>query len=317
MNSAARITLVIFAILGMVVIGIYLGAAEPELIKSLSTSGYDSSLRLPLPEDPLPFEERLASTPLLLHAPVGGFSGPLTWLNGPDSVTYEYRYYSRGFGPENVTLMVSEVKVPLSTEPVSPSHGITTRITPEHFPIEPDDMATALLNITVSPEGYTHTTTVHTFWVHAEADDMPNAVADDWIRSQMGDIPVTDLGMHSSIETGGVGGIRIRKGETWKRNLTVRLGERETGPVRIWFQELDCETSGMSSLDTPEPASPDWPHISVSPDEFVGRSFGTYNLTTTIDTGSLTLRPGTYCYGINAETADSRTSTSFKIDVIP
>lgn len=316
MKSAARITLVFFTMLSLAIVGVYLGTVEPELVKSMTTGGYDSSLRLPLPEEPLPFEDRLASTPLLLHAPVGGFSGPLFWLSGPDTVTYEYQFHSRGFGPGNVSLTIDEVDFPLSTKTVPPSPGIDARITPDHFRFDPDDSITARLNITVMPEGYRNNTTTRTFRVHAGVDGMPNAVADDWIRVRMGDRPVSDVSHHASADIE-ARGISIRKGGVWKGNTTLKLGERDTGRVYIWFQELDCETSGMSSLDTPEPASPDWPHISVSPDEFIGRSYGTYNLTTTIDTGFLTLRPGTYCYGINVETAGSRSSASFTIDVIP
>ena len=309
-------TLVFLAGTGIVIAALFVMITEPALIKSVSTQVYDSSMYMPLPKETLLLEDRLSSTPLLLYAPVGGLSGPLYWLNGPDTLTYEYQFHSRGFGPGNVTLTVHEVENPMSTIPVNPSPGTESHILPDHFSFDPDEIVTAQLNITVLPEGYRHNATIRTFWIHTGVDGMPNAVADDWVRLRMGDRPVSDISRHATASTE-ARGISIRKGGIWKGNTTLKLGERDTGRVYIWFQELDCETSGMSSLDTPEPTSPDWPHISVSPCEFVGRSFGNYNLTTTIDTGSLTLHPGTYCYGINVETTGSRTSSSFKIDVIP
>ena len=316
MGSAIKISLVFFTVLGVAIIGIYLGTVEPELVKSMTTRGYDSSLRLPLPEEPLLFEDRLASTPLLLHAPVGGFNGPLFWLSGPDTLSYEYQFYSRGFGPGNVTLKIDEVEFPLSTKTVPSSPGINARITPDHFRFDPDDTITARLNITVLPEGYRHNATTRTFRVHADVDSMPNAVADDWIRVRMGDHPVTDVTRHSSMIIG-FRDTLIRKNEGWRGNLTLNLAERDTGSVRIWFKELDCGSMAMSSLDTPQPQNTDWPKISVSPDEFVGRSYGAYNLTTTIDTSTFPVKPGIYCYGVYVDSAGGQSSTSFTIQVIP
>jgi len=269
-----------------------------------------------LPTDTLPLSDRLNSTPLLLEAPVGGFSGQLHWLRGPHTLTYNYTFYSRGFGPGNVTLTVTEVAFPLSTEPVSPSSGIETRINPDHFTTDPDDMVTARFNVTILPEGFRHNATTRTFRIHAETDFMPNAVADDWIQVRMGDMPVTWVGYQTRPEFD-LFDIAIRKGDRWSGNLTLHLGERETGNVRVWFKELDCDTQAMSSLDTPKPRSPGWPEISVSPDQFTGRSYGNYNLTTVIDAASPLVAPGSYCYGTNIETPNGQTSFSFKVRVTP
>ena len=269
----------------------------------------------PLPKDPLPPEDRLNSTSLLLYAPVGGFTGPLYWVNGPDTLTYNYTFYSRGFGPGNVTLTVTEVTMPLSTEPISPSPGIETSINPDRFTIGPDEVVTVRFNVTILPEGFCHNSTTRTFWIHADTDFMPNTVADDWIRIRMGDMPVTYVSYQTRPEFD-PRDIAIHKGDRWSGNLTVHLGERETGPVQVWFKELDCDTQAMSSLDTPQPRSSGWPDISVSPDEFTGRSYGNYNLTTVIDTGSSHVPPGTYCYGTYIDTPEGQTSFSFTVRVL-
>jgi len=268
----------------------------------------------PLPKDPLPLEDRLNSTPLLLEAPVGGFSGPLYWVNGPDTLTYNYTFYSRGFGPGNVTLTVTEVAMPLSTEPVSPSPFIETRISPDHFTIYPTDVVTVPFTVTILPEGFRHNSTTRIFWIHADTDFMPNAVADDWIKIRMGDIPDPNFESYSRGDFS-PRDITTRKGSRWSGNLTLHLGERQTGPVHVWFEELDCDTQEMSSRDTPQPRSAGWPEISVSPDQFTGRSYGNYNLTTVIDTGFPRVAPGTYCYGTNIETPEGQTSFSFKVRV--
>jgi len=268
----------------------------------------------PLPKDPLPLEERLNSTPLLLEAPVGGFSGALHWVCGPHTLTYNYTFYSRGFGPGNVTLSVTEVAFPLSTEPISPSPGIETRISPDRFTIDPDDVVTTRFNVTILPDGFRHNATTRTFWIHADTDFMPNAVADDWIRVRMGDMPVTWIGYQTRPEFDPYD-LAIRKGDRWSGNLTLHLGERETGPVRVWFKELDCDTMEMSSLDIPQPRNMGWPEISVSPDQFTGRSYGNYNLTTFIDAGSPWVAPGMYCYGTYIDTPAAHTSFSFKVRV--
>lgn len=271
---------------------------------------------LPLPEDTLPFGDRLNSTALLLSAPVGGFTGPQYWVNGPDTLTYEYRFYARGFGPGNVTLTVTEVAYTGSMEPAGPSPGIDTQISPDHFSISPDEVVTAGLNVTIHPEGYSPGSTTRTFWLHADTDLYPNTVADDWIRIRMGDVP-DPLFQRSSRVDFGTRDITVRNGEQWAGNLTLALDERETGPARAWFSELDCTTVEMASFDTPQPESAGWPVLSVTPDEFVARSYGTYNLTTVIDTRSHPVRPGTYCYGAHIETAGMGTEFTFKVRVAP
>jgi len=290
-------------------------AVVPGTPNDISVPGLEAPHSFPpLPKDPLPLEDRLNSTPLLLYAPVGGFSGPLYWVGGPDTITYNYTFYSRGFGPGNVTLTVTEVAMPLSTELVSPSPGIGTRINPDHFAINPTDVVTVPFTVSILPEGFRHNTTTRTFRIHAETDFMPNAVADDWIQIRMGDMPVSWVGYQTRPEFD-PSDIAIRKGDRWSGNLTLHLGERETGNVRVWFKELDCDTMEMSSLDTPQPRSAGWPGISVSPDQFTGRSYGNYNLTTVIDTDSPRVAPGSYCYGTTIETPNGQTSFSFKVRV--
>lgn len=271
---------------------------------------------LPLPEDTLPFWDRLNSTPLLLSAPIGGFTGPLLWATGPDTLTYEYRFYARGFGPGNVTLTVTEVVFPAGTDAADPSPGIDARIDPDRFSITPGEVVTARLNVTIRPEGYSHNHTTRTFRVHAVTDLYPNTVADDWIRVRMGDYPnpYAQSSRKANLETRD---ITVRNGEQWSGNLTLVLDERETGPARAWFSELDCNTVEMSSFDTPQPEHAGWPVLSVTPDEFIARSFGTYNLTTVIDTRSHPVRPGIYCYGAHIKTADMGTEFSFKVRVTP
>lgn len=312
MRPLHTLTLIAMGILAAVLVAM---AVVPGVPNDIYVPGLEAPHSYPpLPKDPLPLEDRLNSTPLLLYAPVGGFSGPLYWVRGPETLTYNYTFYSRGFGPGNVTLTVTEVAFPLSTEPVSPSPGIETRISPDRFAIDPGEVVTAQFNVSILPEGFHRNTTTRTFRIHAETDFMPNAVADDWIRVRMGDMPVSWIDYQTRAEFD-PRDITIRKGDRWSGNLTLRLGERETGLVHVWFKELDCDTEAMSSQDTPQPRSTGWPEISVSPDEFTGRSYGNYNLTTVIDTGSPHIAPGTYCYGTYIDTPEAHTSFSFTVMV--
>jgi hypothetical protein len=270
----------------------------------------------PLPQEPLPLSERLNSTDLLLREPIGGFRGDLIWLVGPDNATWDYVFYSRDYGPGNVTLSVTEVSSPLNTTPVTPSPGIFARMVPDRFTIEPGTNITTQLVVNITPAGYSHDPVTRTFYVHADVEREKNAVADDWIRVQMADRPTTWLDYQT---TGDISEheITMHQGGRWVGNVTVRLGERGTGPVRVWFEELDCETMGSSSMDTPQPPSPGWPVISVDPAQFVGRSFGTYELQITVSTAAQPVQPGTYCYEIHIDAPDEHTSFSSKVQVIP
>jgi hypothetical protein len=267
-----------------------------------------------LPEETLPLSERLNSTGLLLHEPVGGFRGPLLWINGPDNMTMDYYFYSRDFGPGNVTLKVYEVENPLNTTPVTPSPGISVRMIPDHFTAMPGTETVSQLVVNISPAGYSHDTATRTFYVQAGVGSEKNAIADDWIRVRMGDMPITYLSYQT---TGDFSerDIRLRRGDSWKGIVTVIPGERGTGPVHVWFKEIDCTTMAMGSEDVPQTWSPGLPIISVSPDRFTGRSFGRYELPVTI-TASPDVSPDEYCYGVYYDTADSHTSYSINVYVI-
>ena len=267
------------------------------------------------PTDALPLAEQLNSTSLLLHEPVGGFRGPLYWINSPDTVTWDYVFYSRNFGPGNVTLSVYEVSNPLNTIPVQPSPGISARMIPDRFTTVPGSEVTSQLVVNITSEGYSHNSVTRTFYVHASAEGEKNAVADDWIRVRMGDRPITYLSYQTKGDISNYN-ITIHRGERWVGNITVSPGERGTGPVRIWFKELDCETMFSSSMDTPQPPNPDWPEVTVDPDQFIGRSFGNYQLPATISAVAPSVQTGTYCYGINIDTADGRTGFDSKVHVI-
>jgi hypothetical protein len=268
----------------------------------------------PLPQEPLPLSERLNSTDLLLREPVGGFRGPLLWTTGPDNITMDYFFYSRNFGPGNVTLTVYEVENPLDTTPLTPSPGISARMIPDHFTAGPGTETMSQLVVNISPGGYSHDSATRTFYVHAEAGGEKNAVADDWIRVRMGDQPITYLSYQTSGDIS-ERSINLHRGDTWKGIVTVSPGERGTGPVHVWFKEIDCTTMEMGSGDVPQPWSPGRPVISVSPDQFTGRSFGRYELPATI-TAATDVPPGKYCYGVYYDTADGHTSYSVNVQVV-
>ena len=270
----------------------------------------------PLPREALPLSERLNSTDLLLREPVGGFRGGLAWLTGPDTIAYDYVFYSRDYGPGNVSLSVYEVSSPLNSTPIRPAAGISARMVPDRFSVEPGTNSTAQLVVTVSPEGYSHDPVTRTFYVHADAEGEKNAITDDWIRLQMADRPTTYLSYQTRAEMREPE-ISLHRGERWAGNLSVRLGERGTGPVHIWTEELDCGTLEFSSLDTPQPPKQGSPVIAIDPGRFIGRSFGTYELGTLITTGKPTADPGTYCYEITVDAPDVSTSFSTKVHVIP
>lgn len=267
------------------------------------------------PTQALPLAEQLNSTSLLLHEPIGGFRGPLRWISEPANVTWDYRFYSRNYGPGNVTLSVYEVRNPLNTTPVQPTPGISARMIPDRFTTVPGSEVTSQLVVNITSEGYSHNSVTRTFYVHAKVEGEKNAVAYDWIRVRMGDRPIS----YTSYQTKGDisnSNITIHRGDRWVGNITVSPGERGTGPVMVWFKELDCETLFSSSIDTPQPPNPNWPEDTVYPDQFIGRSFGNYQLPATISAGAPSVQTGTYCYGITIDTADSRTSFDAKVHVI-
>ncbi len=268
----------------------------------------------PLPEEALPLSERLNSTNLLLREPIGGFRGPLLWSNGPDNITMDYFFYSRNFGPGNVTLKVFEVENPLNTTPITHSPGISAQMIPDHFTAVPGTETVSQLVVNISPAGYSHDPATRTFYVQAGVSDEKNAIADDWIRVRMGDIPVTYLSYQT---TGDFSerDIRLRRGGSWNGIITVIPGERGTGPVHVWFKEIDCATMAMGSDDVPQTWKRGRPIISVSPDRFTGRSFGRYKLPVTITT-TPDVPQGEYCYGVYYDTADGHTSYSVTIQVI-
>ena len=269
----------------------------------------------PLPKEPLPLSVRLNSTDLLLREPVGGFRGPLLWLTSPDTITMDYVFSSRDYGPGNVTLTVAEVESPLNATPVTPSPGITARMVPDRFTASPGTTTVSQLVVNIGPAGYSHDPATRTFFVHADASGNANAIADDWVRVRMGDMPIT----YESYQTSGGFSepeIKMHRGIPWNGTVTILTGERGTGEVRIWFRELDCKTMAMGSEDTPEPWNPGRPVISVAPDRFTGRSFGRYELPVTISAGP-DVPPGTYCFGVYYDAPDVHTSYSVKVTVVP
>jgi hypothetical protein len=187
---------------------------------------------------------------------------------------------------------------------------------PDRFTVGPGKNITAQLAVNVSPEGYSHDPVTRTFYVHADVEGEKNVIADDWIRVQMADRPTTWLDYQTRVGMSEPD-IILHHGERWKGNLTVRLGERGTGPVHIWTEELDCGTLESLSLDTLQPPKPGSPVIAIDPAQFIGRSFGTYELGTEITTGNPTADPGTYCYEITINAPDAITSFSTKVHVVP
>ena len=282
--------------------------------RSGNSAGPATTSPSPLPKEPLPLSERLNSTDLLLREPVGGFRGPLLWTTGPDNITMDYFFYSRESGPGNVTLTLYEVESPLNLTPVTPSPGISARMIPDHFIAGPGTETRSQMVVNISPAGYSHDPATRTYYVHAEAEREKNAVADDWIRVRMGDRPITYLSYQTSGDFS-ERSINLRRGDTWKGTVTVSPGERETGPVHVWFKEIDCTTMEMGSDDVPLPWDPGRPVIFVSPDQFTGRSFGRYELPVTI-TSVPEVPPGKYCYGVYYDTADGHTSYSVNVQVV-
>jgi hypothetical protein len=238
------------------------------------------------------------------------------WINGPDNVTFDYTFYSRDYGPGNVTLTIYEVSNPLNITPITPSPGISARMIPNQFTALPGTEISAHLIVNISPEGYRNDTVTKTFYVHANVTGETNAIADDWIRVRMGDRPDTYM---SYITNGEIGeqNITISREGNWAGNLTIRTGERGTGPLLIWVKELDCGTMFFSSLDTPAPFSPGSPAVSIDPAQFIARSFGDYEIPVAIDANSPGVQPGTYCYQIVISALDTSTSFSTTVQVIP
>ncbi len=170
--------------------------------------------------------------------------------------------------------------------------------------------------INISPEGYRNDTITKTFYIHANATGGMNAVADDWIRVRMGDRPNTYMSYVTTAEIGEQD-ITVSRGGIWTGNLTIRTGERGTGPLLIWVKELDCGTMFFSSLDTLAPFSPGSPAVSIDPALFTARSFGKYEIPVIIDAHSPGVLPGTYCYQIVISAPDTNTDFSATVQVIP
>jgi len=314
MHKKYCMMLVVF--IAIVIVAAVLLVAIPRGIHLPGTAAPEGFPAPSLPETALPLDERLNSTQLLLHEPVGGFSGPLIWITGPDNATFNYTFYSRDYGPGNVTLTVSEVSAPLNTTPIIPSLGIAARMIPDYFTALPGAETGAQLVVTISPEGYSHDAVTRTFWVHADVKGAVNAIADDWIRVRMGDRPTTYT---SYATTGEIEGhdITVHRGGQWMGNLTIISGERGTGPLLIWVKELDCGTMSFSSLDTPGPFTPGSPAFSIDPARFTARSFGKYEIPVAIDTHAPGVLPGTYCYEIVISAPDTNTDFSTTVRVIP
>jgi hypothetical protein len=171
------------------------------------------------PTQVLPLAEQLNSTSLLLHEPIGGFRGPLRWISEPANVTWDYEFYSRNYGPGNVTLSVYEVRNPLNTTPVQPTPGISARMIPDRFTTVPGSEVTSQLVVNITSEGYSHNSVTRPFYVHAEVEGEWNAVAYDWIRVRMGDRPIS----YTSYQT---------KGDISNSNITIHRGDRRARPPR-------------------------------------------------------------------------------------
>lgn len=92
--------------------------------------------------------------------------------------------------------------------------------------------------------------------------------------------------------------------------------ERGTGPVQVWVKELDCGTMFFSSLDTPQPSKPGSPEFSIDPAQFIGRSYGDYELPVVISVAS-EVQLGTYCYELVINAPDQSIDFSTTVQVIP
>ena len=268
-----------------------------------------------LPETALPLDERLNSTLLLLHEPVGGFSGPLIWITGPDNATFNYTFYSRDYGPGNVTLTVSEVSAPLNTTPVIPSPGISARMIPDRFTAFPKTETISQLVVNISPTGYSSEPATRTFYVHAAVEGENNAIADDWIRVRMGDRRTTYL---SYITTGDISGrdITIHRGGQWTGNITVRPGEREPNQPglgkRTGLRDHVLLITGYPTTIQPQFAGLFHRSGPVHREELWRLRITGHNYRT-----CPRIQPGTYCYDLVINTPNESTGVSTTVQVIP
>jgi len=308
--------LILGSFIAIVIVVVIVIVVIPQCLYIQSTAAPEGSPALSPPEMALTLAERLNSTSLLLHEPVGGFRGPQTWISGPDNVTFDYAFYSRNYGPGNVTLSVYEVSNPLNATPITPSPGISARMIPDRFAAFPETETISQLVVNISPMGYNPEPATRIFYVHADVEGENNAIADDWIRVRMGDRPTT---YQSYITTGDISGhnIIIHRGGQWTGYITVRPGERGTGPILVWVKELDCGTMFFSSLDTPQPSEPGSPEFSIDPAQFIGRSYGDYVLPVVISAHAPEVQLGTYCYELVINTPDQNTDFSTTVQVIP
>ncbi|MFY9750338.1 MAG: hypothetical protein WAK75_06650 [Methanoregula sp.] len=310
-----KYTLILGSFIAIVIVVVIVLVFIPQYLYIQSPAAPEGSPPPSLSKTALTLTERLNSTSPLLHEPVGGFRGPQTWISSPDNVTFDYAFYSRDYGPGNVTLTVYEVSNPLNATPVTPSPGISARMIPDRFVAFPETETISQLVVNISPIGYSPEPATRTFYVHAGVEGENNAIADDWIRVQMGDRPTT---YQSYITTGDISGhnIIIHRGGQWTGNITVRPGERGTGPVQVWVKELDCGTMFFSSLDTPQPSKPGSPEFSIDPAQFIGRSYGDYELPVVISVAS-EVQLGTYCYELVINAPDQSIDFSTTVQVIP
>ena len=252
------------------------------------------------------------------------YIGNMDCSNGSETFETNYTYFSGAGSSRTVTYRLMPVASVRSTDTGPLPAGIlNASIEPDRFTAEPYHVYTSCVRITVGPNqtGFSGPNFVQNpvfpFYLEARGNGEPEPGANDWIEVVKVCYFTPGMGMMMWTEPrssfGNTGTLSIRPGETVSVPLDVR--DSGGGIREEYFRIGGMRNEPYNSFPYSDAdLSPNLSGIQVAvfPDQVIGRTFTTYNLTLTV-TAAPDVAPGTYhfpfelCYR-NLASPDTRSA---------
>jgi hypothetical protein len=260
----------------------------------------------------------LNDTAALLTLPVGGFENGrlhISFYNPEDAVNYTL--VTRNMTPGTVELRVYPAGQVRVAGEHAPWEGIGFSIIPDHFEVAPGMTYTAQFRVNLTPGMYNDTLQMLPYYIQVRSVNEDRVIADDWALVYAGDAFAPGVGGfyhgHASLDDAGRE-LNLTAGETGTATYVFRSGIGGTGQVRY---NLSLISGTLNMMPMPEEEKRPFPpgmRVTISPDNFMARSFGYYPSVITVATDP-DLAPGDYHVLIEAD--DLGTNDQFVVRMNP
>jgi hypothetical protein len=260
----------------------------------------------------------LNDTASLLTLSIGGFEGGRAWVSSyyPSSVV-NYSLVTRNITPTTVEFRVFPVKSARSSIPHDPYEGLEVTIVPEKINVEPGRSYTAQFRVNLTSDRYDETLKLLPYFIQAKAENDNRIIADDWVIVYAGGATVPGVSGfyrgHTFLDDEDHE-ISVRAGETGTVTYLHQPGIGGTGFVRYNLSLVSGTLNMMPMPPEEKRPFPQGMQVSISPNNYMARSFGNYPSTMLVKTET-GLPPGDYHVLIEADGLG--TNTLCLVHVVP